>query len=298
MGLLDIDMELMGGTIIFVLVALIMFAEVLGPLMYVDYTMSTATDEVKAVEFSNLARMRLISMAGDGRSSIDSVKVSSFRTTGEFGLGSNYVTLSSLANGQTWSFGRPQEGYKHDIYSTVTVPWIDIPLQKSVMLRKGNVYIIHIYKIQDGEKNIAFDIYPGTSCGDGAPAQQAFRPLSCSQAEGLVTVEAGASDLKSAVAVVSGTGLPKIFRINATADITPERLLIDDKKFEYCGSATRFTNYQCFRLIGKYAMPVRMHVEISPGKDIITVPRASGSETGAGGNGTGSGSIVEEHGLL
>ena len=103
-GQLDVDIEFMGGTIIFIALAVIMFVEVMVPLLGADWTLITSDKEIRSVIFANLARAHFLNETGNGKGDIayDKLEAQTGKGLAGPGLSGNYISIKSLVSSDSW----------------------------------------------------------------------------------------------------------------------------------------------------------------------------------------------------
>ena len=144
----DVDIEFMGGTIIFIGLALIMFLEILLPLLAVDYVMVTSEEDIKGVVFANLVKSRMINRIGNGDGDIEYTELGTLREGGLAGIGlaANYVMVEDMHTEHSFDFPGKRATVKHDVYATLYSPYKPVMSVSRTVLVKGEEYIVHIYK--------------------------------------------------------------------------------------------------------------------------------------------------------
>jgi hypothetical protein len=277
------DLEYTMSTIIFVFTCTTLFLEVLLPLIFLNYTLSTSSEQMRAIEFANIAESRMTRDFGNGNGDLDYERIYQISGIGALGLGNNYIIINSLSTADEWAYGSPIEGsYKHNIFTTIGSSYLDVQNEKKTVLSKGREYLIHIYATGIDKGSISFDIYSDYICsvamqgGDAAGKMQSPLTSACSEITVLARQEAGESELRDMASTASNTGTKKVARIVPKNDIAAEQLIVAGMKLGSCRDASTKRGYECIRFVGDFVLPAKMHAEVARGSDFTSAPSDSG----------------------
>ncbi len=273
-GQLDIDIELMGGTIIFIALTLIMFMEILLPLLVVNYNMETSMEDVRAVEFANLAKARMIANIGSGNGDIDCVRLEALQKKGlrDIGLASNYLLVEDLHKGTTFEFSGKEGETKHDIYATLSSRFLPVTASSDIVMQGHDEYLVHIYKLSDD--SIAMDIQHADSCimhSQGDVEETRYKAAGCDDISSQELIEEDAeAHLKGKVSKVRDGGDSQFARVKPQSDITAGELVVTGMELgKTWGCIDSSDSQVCIRVIGDFVFPARIHVELAEGRDIV-----------------------------
>jgi hypothetical protein len=273
-GSLDVDIELMGGSIVFIALTSIMFFSLLWPLLVIEYNLESNEGEMRAVEFANLVKSRLTERIGNGRGDIVYEKLEAMEGRGltELGLANNYVRIENLTDGSSFEFGTGRSENKHDVFATISSSYSPVVSESTRVMAGGEEYLIHIYNTSEDGMPVAFDVYPEYICSQasGQPVERGkYRTVGCDEISGLAKENVGAGDLRNMISLVRSTGTSKAARVVAQGDITAGNLFATGLRFgktwECQGSGL---DYICFRVMGDFVFPVKIHVEVGKGGEI------------------------------
>lgn len=269
-GQLDVDIEFMGGAIIFVILSLIMFVEILAPLLVVDYTMVTSKDDIRALVTANLAKSRFEEKLGDGNGNMVQDNLDKQVAKGLEGLDatSDLVIVEGIDKEVAWAFGSGEGERMHDIYSTVTSSHAPVDSESQVVMENGKEYMVHAYLIGDPGKNMAFDIYQDYLCGSGGSGPEEsgeYRLVSCDEISDLELVEGDIESYLRGMIVEARTG-SRVARVKPGSDVTAADLETAGIAFgslQACSDTggTSMGTYLCTRHVGDFVIPVKVSVQ-------------------------------------
>jgi hypothetical protein len=269
-GQLDVDMEFMGGTLLFVALAFITFMVVLLPLHLLDYNIASSLDDIDVMELSNLVKLRLESDLGDGKGNIDAAKLGSWEgfSVDESGLPVDFVSLKDIITGSTVSYGLRASERVHHVFSTVSASRLPVGDAAGAVMLEGRDYLVHIYRLGDDDQRIAMDIYSEEVCESGTGGVQApgYPGLPCSDIGALVPLEGDVeSFLRGKISETrSGEGAETAW-VRPGSDVAPGDLLPPTFGF---GSILQCRDTPvelerpvlCVRRAGGFVSPVRIAV--------------------------------------
>jgi len=275
-GQLDIDIEFMGGTIVFIALALIMFIEILLPLLAMDYNMVTSEEEIRIVEFANLAKARFAELLGNGNGDIAYEKLEKQVGKGLAGVGlaDNYLLIEDLRTGKSFEFPGTKGKTKHDVYSTISSSYKAVMSESLVVMEGGEEYIVHIYKIKD-EGDISLDIYQDCVCsqdGPGTDGTGKYKTLGCDDISDLELVEKGVvTHVMGKATNARYRDISQVARVKPENDITAGDLVITGMSLGKTWGCTESPGeHLCVRLMGDFVLPARIHVELGKGGELVT----------------------------
>lgn len=282
-GQIDIDLEFTAGTIIFVILVTILFFMILGPLVGVEYSLMASMDEIKATEFANLAKARILDKFGNGMGDLeyDNLDVMVAFNPSELGLGNNYIWIEDLTSGKSWKMGGERGKIRRDIFATISSSFLPVTDESTAVMEAGKEYLIQVYNVGREEKNMMFDIYEDYICSSESenPTSSLYKSLDCGEISGLVKTNADLNYIKSDILtpVRNKAKTSSLARIVPLNDVIAGRLPVSGMRFgdlEKCTENER--NYLCFRVMGDNVLPAKIHIEIEKGRELVT-PVKSGS---------------------
>jgi hypothetical protein len=272
----DVDIEFMGGTIIFIAISLLLFVEILLPLLAVNYNTVTSEEDIKGVVFANLVKSRMSERIGDGEGGIEYQKIGALREEGlgDIGLSSNYVMVEDLLTGRSFDFGGRREPAKHDVYATLTSPYRPVTTESGNVLEMGEEYIVHIYKTNVSGNNIMLDIYRDAFCSESPGSQGAgsFKAIDCADMPDGGLIDDGVEiNLRGMISKVRDMEADEIAWVKADSSIEAGDLLITSMELGMTWECTDSAAppYLCVRMAGDYSFPAGIHVEIGKGADLV-----------------------------
>ncbi|MBN2330736.1 MAG: hypothetical protein JXC85_02875 [Candidatus Aenigmarchaeota archaeon] len=275
-GQLDIDIEMMGGTMIFIALTLIMFMEILLPLLVVNYNMETSMEDIRAVEFANLAKARMIDQIGDGEGDIDYARLEALQgsSLGDIGLASNYLLVEDLIKGTTFEFAGKRGKTEHDVYATLSSRFLPSIESSDIVMQGNNEYFVHIYSLSEDGKSIAVDIQDAGSCvmySQGDIKESRFKAAGCDDFTSKQVVEDGAEALiRGEVSNAMDSGESQFVRVKPKSDISAGDIVVTGMKLgKSWGCRDSGDPQVCIRQIGDFVFPARIHVELAEGSDIV-----------------------------
>ncbi len=261
------DMNIMGGSAIFFIVAIAIFTALIAPIVYQYLTVGSTENEIKAVEFSNLARTVLLGAFGDGKGNILYSLLLSGAANGTEGIGlpDNYLQVDNVYTDEYVKIGDNGGRFEHDSFSTIKSFQKNVDGRNDVVMEAGKEYLVHSYRIV-ATGSVAVDIYTDFVCsvdgGDGG-----YRIVECGETDGLETLLADIESLKSTIIapVVNGVEDSAIVRMMAQDDVTAKDLVVSGSKLGSTAECLEKDGRTCFRIVGSFVFPARIHTEI--GKD-------------------------------
>jgi len=268
-GQLYVDIEFIGGTMIFIILAFTIFLVILLPLRSSDYNMAKSAEKIRAMEFANLVKSRMSETLGNGKGDIerDKLLLQAEKGLSNIGLADNYVLVENIISGEIFIFnGESGEG-KHEVFATMSTPYIAVENKTQIVMKVGKEYIIHVYRFGGEGKTFAFDIYQDYICSQSTrmpPKTEKYHILNCDDISDLEKSEVDATDMKNSMIapVVNGVKDEEIARIIPKNQITADNLVISGMrfgKFWECNNAGE--NIICFRLAGDFVFPARIHTQ-------------------------------------
>ena len=293
-GQMDIDIEFSAGTIIFIAILLLLLTLAVAPLIAFSINTATSSDELRSMEYANLAAGRLAAFAGTGTET-EYLKMSSMSAKGpqSLGLSDNFMKLSTIPSGGTWVFDGKKGRVEHTVYLTMKSPIMPVLDKKQTILESGRDYVIHAYRLD--EHNMAVDIYSSYTCSDTAAVNGNYRPVACSSLSVLQNQLMGADDIKKQIVTPVFNGEDDILAwIEPEAGISAKEILPESglKRIvteTFSGSwecdSTRGKKV-CIRFAGDFAVPLKLDIDMETRAEYT-----SGLDYGGGSfGGSGSGS--------
>lgn len=268
-GQLDVDIEFMGGAIVYVILSLIMFTEILAPLLVVDYTMSTSKDDIRALVAANLAKSRMEEKLGDGNGNMVQHDLDTQLAKGLEGMDttSDLVIVEGVDREVAWSFGSGEGEGMQEIYSTVTSTHAPVVSESQIVMESGNEYVVHAYAFGDTGNNIAIDIYQDYLCGSfgsGPGTAEEYRLVSCDEISDLQLVEGDVESYLRGI-IVNARTESGLARVKPGYDVTVADLETAGMEFgslEACSDMSgSMDTYICPREVGDFVFPVKVSVQ-------------------------------------
>ncbi|UCD02719.1 MAG: hypothetical protein JSV63_02935 [Candidatus Aenigmatarchaeota archaeon] len=260
-GSADIDIEFMGGTIIFVTLTMVLIGSLLLPMFSVSYTRGDTGNDIKAIKFASLVKNTLESELPRYGGGIDADLLETASESGlsSFGLGDNYASVRDITAEREWEFPGKDGKLKHETFSTVSSYYL--PAVYGNIMKSGEAYVIDIYKVGP---NTVVDIYTEPYCSINVPLT-----LTCKVFTELVPEDKDASSISDVIMEVFNDAATRNTKLIipeddvSIDDVVPPPITITEECLE--GS-----NEICFRIIGSYRYPVKIRVELDRNAPIVT----------------------------
>ena len=269
-----LDTEFAIGSLVFIGVIFLIIITVLGPLVFVSVTAGSSENGIKALEYANIAKWRLLNLRGDGEGDISYHSMVSDLAAGQVGLGlaRNSMFIEDLSTDSQWVFAKGSEKNEHDVFSTMSTPYLPVSEPSAKLMEANGEYMVHIYRIGPHKKDVAVDVY-GNEYICGAKGRSAnslgdFVTMGCEEASSAEKGESDAGDLKDIITNFRNTGGDEeyvLLRLLFKSDVTAKDIVPGGMKFgdEWDCPPDSDGDYLCVRRMGDYVLPVRIHVEIA-----------------------------------
>jgi hypothetical protein len=277
------EMNMYSGTLIFFIVSVAIFLALIAPIIYGYGTTGSTENEIRAIEFCNFARQRLLDVMGDGSDiRYSSIELEAARNMTGLGLSENYMNVENVYTGEYWKFGGDSGRFEHDAFSTVKSEYRNVEEKRETVMSAGKYYLVSSYVV-GSEGSVAVDVYESIMCSDAAGGS-GYRVLSCSNVS-VLPAEAGDVDgLRDSVIVPVSTGVKgsAIAMIRPDSDVSAGDLLIAGRKMGSGTECIEKDGMMCFRVMGDYVFPVKIHTEME--KDASLSADVAAGKTGGEGS--------------
>ncbi len=265
-GQLDIDIEFMGGTIIFVFFAMIFFSMLLVPIVANSSVTSRVHNSVDQLSFANLAESYMVRDYANENGvpdflmmSLDTNLLKSFR---------NFVLFEQIPSGKiifplfSVSSINPDDATGHDTYG---ITWTSFESTKpeDILIPAGRISLVDVHS---NGSLVIIDVYgyPRCSTGNSERTGLTVYPL-CSSVSDANIIDSESARDELILSVINGAFPSMTFFVRAAKDI---RVSDITKPFKGDVSATCEDNGEhpvCIRKFSDYTTATRIHVEITPG---------------------------------
>ncbi len=260
------DINLTGGTVIFFVVSVAIFTALIAPIIFQYFMIGSTENDVKAVEFSNLARTMLLDSFGDGSGNILYSLLHAGVPDGmeSIGLADNYLHVENIYTKEYIKIGENGGRFDHDTFSSIKTFHNDVGRRKEVVMTAGREYMVHSYRL-NSTGSVAVDIYTDFMCSEDGDLE-GYMIVECERTDN-IPVTKGIDELVSTVIapVVNGILDSGTARMTAGRDITASDLLVSGTRFGSTQECLEKDGIMCFRTVGNFNFPARIHTEI--GKD-------------------------------
>ncbi|MBN1896828.1 MAG: hypothetical protein JW789_03840 [Candidatus Aenigmarchaeota archaeon] len=265
-GQLDIDIEFMGGTIIFVFFAMIFFSMLLFPIVANSSVTSRVHNSVDQLSFSNLAEAYIErDYANENgvpdflRMSLDTNLLKSFR---------NFVLFEQIPSGR-FIFPKysvmsmnPDDSIGHDTYG---ITWTGFENTKpgDILIPVGKISLVDVHR---NGSLVIIDVYDYPRCSTGTSERTGLTvyPLCSSVSEASIVDSESARD-ELILSVINGAFPGTVFFMRAAKDIMVSDIMQSFKGYVSATCEDSGEHNVCIRKFSDYTTATRIHVEITPG---------------------------------
>ncbi|MFH0956924.1 MAG: hypothetical protein V1813_03605 [Candidatus Aenigmatarchaeota archaeon] len=267
-GQLDIDIEFMGGTIIFVALGCLLYLMIIAPLLAVQYATSEAGSNVGSMEYSNYMKRSLLDARGDG-SMMSRAGLSLAVSSGQHpaGAGAGYVAVTDMLGLAEWVFdGEKDKTSSHETFAVMSTDVFPAPEGSFSVMQKGKDYVVHAYKAGG---TLMLDIHYDVICGSVSREDpSAFTAPRCEDVKPLRAVALDAKGVSSScvVPVKNGKQERTLTLVTASSDVEASDLVpagLDLLLASDCVPGK--DGGMCVRLVGRQALPLRIYAAYKGG---------------------------------
>lgn len=290
-GQIDIDIEFMGGTIIFVVLGSLMYLMLLAPLLAVQHSVSEANEDVVGMEFSNIAKYRLIRDAGDGNTMTthSGISAAASARTHTSGTAGGYFTVTDVVTERVWEFdGDRNKDFSHETFAAMRTDFMPVSGGSDVVLQAGKDYVVHAYSASG---TLMFDIHDEIICGTGASEEPGFSAPLCEDVKTLTPTALDAGGISGSLAIPVKNGIQEsvLMLVSATSEVKAKELVpagLDLADEDECVAGK--AGVMCVRIVGRHVLPVKIYAEATgEAFSFADLGGFGGSEVFGGGAGSG-----------
>jgi hypothetical protein len=267
-GQLDIDIEFMGGTIIFVTLGVLIYVMIIAPLLAVQYATNEAGSDVGSMGYSNYVKRSLLTTRGDG-SIISRAGLSLAASSGQHpaGAGSGYVSVTDILGQGEWIFdGDMEKKSSHETFAVLSTDVLPAPEGSFTVMKSGKDYVVHAYTTGG---TLMLDIHHDVICGSVSREDPlSFTAPLCEDVKLLkpMTLDARGISSSCAVPVKNGIEASTLTLVTASSDMKAENLVpagLDLLAGAECvpGKAGKM----CVRIVGRQALPLKIYAGYNGG---------------------------------
>jgi hypothetical protein len=267
-GQLDIDIEFMGGTIIFVALGCLLYLMIIAPLMAVQYATSEAGSNVGSMGYSNYVKRSLLDARGDG-GMVSRAGLSLAASSGQHpaGAGAGYVAVTDMLGLAEWVFdGEKDKTSSHETFAVMSTDVLPVPVGSFAVMERGKDYVLHSYKAAG---TLMLDIHYDVICGNASRENPStFTAPRCEDVKLLKAIALDAKGVSSSCAVpvkndIKGNTLTLV---TATSDMKASELVPAGLDLLLAsGCVPGKDGGMCVRLVGRQALPLKIYAAYKGG---------------------------------
>jgi hypothetical protein len=281
-GSFHTDTNLFWGTLIFVIFSLTMMMAFIGPFDINHSTTVENAGKIRALEFANLARFRLIQHMGNARGDIEYGELQEREESGisDLGLAENYILVEDLRSGEEWEFGDKSGKNVHETFATISAGFLPVEEDKTLLMKKGSEYILSIYRAAESKGSVIVDVYGQPECSEDGKSGDHPVP-SCTELSALEKAEVAGKEITEAVTRVKNVEESELMWILAKKDIDAESLVPKGMRFAETGECAGSQKSRlCFRLMGEFISPAKIRAELKNKAQFVSGAGASDLKEG------------------
>jgi hypothetical protein len=267
-GQLDIDIEFMGGTILFVALGCLIYFMIIAPLLAVQYATNEAGSDVGSMGYSNYVKRSLLTAYGDG-SAVSRTGISLATSSGQQSTraGSGYVSVTDILGQGEWIFdGDREKSSSHETFTTMSTDVFPVPDGSFIVMKSGKAYVVHAYTIGGTLMlDIHYDVICGSSPREGALSFMA--PL-CEDVKLLkpVALDAGGVSSSCVVPVKNGIQASTLTLVRPSSDVSAGNLVPGGLGLLLASDCTPGkADGMCVRIVARQSLPLKIYAEYKGG---------------------------------
>jgi hypothetical protein len=267
-GQLDIDIEFMGGTILFVALGVLIYLMIIAPLLAVQYATSEAGSNVGSMGYSNYVKRSLLTTSGDGSTiSRAGLSLAASSAQNPAGYKSGYVSVTDILGQGEWIFdGDMEKKSSHETFAVMSTDVLPVPDGSFIVMKSGKDYVVHAYTAAG---TLMLDIHHDIICGGSSREDQLYftAPI-CEDVKLLkpTALDAGGVSSSCVVPVKNGIKASTLTLVRPSSDMKASEVVpggLDLLSASECvpGKAGKM----CVRIVGRQALPLRIYASYNGG---------------------------------